>query len=201
LNFRGNFLESFASHSAAMTKTASFGRRGAAASSPSPSPRAAPLRDEITLTPEQRAVIFTAPDADVAMAKAPAASPRLAANLAALSITLPVVAFTFHPARDGDALIALSLGWSLFSVGADLAANLWLTRKICGWLGWSGAPAFFLTGAAISWAFSLFNAAIGLGDDLTPALSIPAGGAAAALYWFLSGRGGLPESSASRRTA
>lgn len=171
-----------------MNRTASFGRRGAAAPNPAPRPPVVPLSDEIILTPEQRALLFAAPEAAVAVAQAPAVSRRLAANLAALSVTLLVVAVTFRPQRGSDASIALSLGWSLVSVGSDLVANLWLTRKICGWRGWSGVPAFFLTGAAISWAFVLFNAAIGFGDDLTPALSVPAGGAAAAFYCVLAGR-------------
>ena len=171
-----------------MNKTASFGRRGGAPPSPAPASRAVALGDEIALTPDQRALLFATPEADVSAPMAPAASNRLAANLAALSITLPIVALTFHMPRGGAAFIPLRLGWSLFSVGSDLVVNLWLTRKICGWFALSGVPAFFLIGAAISWAFSLFNAAIGLGDDLTPALAIPAGGAAAALYWLLAGR-------------
>lgn len=171
-----------------MTKTASFGRRGGAALQPAPPPRGSAFRDEIALTPEQRALLFAEPGPSVAAAKAPAASPRLAANLAALSVTLPVVALTFHLPRGGGEFIALSLGWSFLSVGSDLVANLWLTRKFCGWFGWSGVPAFFLAGAAISWASAIAAAAIGLGDDLAPALSVPAGGAAAALYCLLSGR-------------
>ncbi len=170
-----------------MSKTATFGRRGGAALQSAPRPQAVAFPDEIALTPSPRA-LFATPEAGVSAAKAPAASNRLAAILAALTITLPVVALTFHLPRGGGASIALRLGWSLFSVGSDLVANLWLTRKFCGWLDWSGVPAFFLAGAAISWAFSIFNASVGLGDDLTPALAVPAGGAAAALYWLLAGR-------------
>ncbi len=170
-----------------MTKTASFGRRGAPPPAP-PRPQAIAPRDEIALTPDQRAVLFAPSEADVSPARAPVASNRLAGNLAALSIALTVVALTFHMPRGGAALIPLRLGWSLFSVGSDLVASLWLTRKFCGWFGLSSASAFFLVGAAISWAFSLFNAAIGFGDDLTPTLAVPAGGAAAAFYCLLAGR-------------
>ena len=186
-NFRGKFLESFTLHCAAMTKTASFGRRGVSPPGALP-PQGPARRDDIALTPDQRALLFAPRDAEVATAKPPVASNRLAATLAALSIALTVVAFTFHMPRGGAALVPLRLGWSLFSVGSDLAASLWATRKFCGWFGWSSVPGFFLAGAAISWAFSLFNAAIGFGDDLTPTLAVPAGGAAAAFYCLLAGR-------------
>ncbi|MGO8738485.1 hypothetical protein [Rhodoblastus sp.] len=171
-----------------MTRTASFGRRGGAALQSAPRPENSAVREEIALTPEQRALLFATPEAEFAAAKAPAASNRLAASLAGLSITLPVVALNFHLSRDDGGVAALSLGWSLFAVGSDMAVNLWLTRKICGWLKLANVAAFFVVGAAISWALSYLNAAIGMGDELTPALAIPAGGAAAALYCLLAGR-------------
>jgi hypothetical protein len=177
-------LEIFAPHCAAMTKTASFGRRGAEP----PRPQGPAPRDDIALTPERRALLFAPAEADNSPARTPVASNRLAATLAALSIAFTVVAVTFHMPRGGAAVVPLRLGWSLFSVGSDLVASLWATRKFCGWFGWSSVSAFFLAGAATSWAFSLFNAAIGFGDDLTPTLAIPAGGAAAAFYCLLAGR-------------
>ena len=171
-----------------MTKTASFGRRGGAALQPAPPPRGSAFRDEIALTPEQRALLFAEPEPSVAAAKAPAASPRLAANLAALSVTLPVVALNFHLSRGGGDFIALSLGWSFFRsvrICRQSVADPQVLRLV---RAGRASRRFFSSGAAISWASAIAAAAIGIGDDLAPALSVPAGGAAAALYCLLAGR-------------
>ncbi|MCI4677238.1 hypothetical protein K9U39_13320 [Rhodoblastus acidophilus] len=175
-----------------MSKTASFGRRGGAASRPAPPPRTANGPTDIALTPEQRALLFDAPKAsDSVDLAAPARAPRArrAGTVATFAIAAIVVALSFRMPRGGDALTTAEMAESILSIGANLGVSLWLTRMICARRKWSSLAALFLVGAAISGVFAVASAALGFGDGaISPAVAALAGGGAAALYRLVAGR-------------
>jgi hypothetical protein len=194
-----------------MTKPASFGRRGLAA------PDAAPtqaLGGELALTPEQRAYLFGAEALPVEDAPAAKAHVRHAGFIACAAITALVAALTLlgkphdnvaalPPQLEeqakavfqlaGNWFTPLALAWSIFVIASNLAANLWLTQKVCGWRNWSGFPAFSLIGAVTSVAVAFAAAVIGLGEtEIGYAMEAVSGGGVAALYRLLAGRRSFP---------
>jgi hypothetical protein len=194
-----------------MTKPASFGRRGLAA------PDAAPfqaLGGDLALTPEQRAYLFGAETLPVEDEPAAKVHVRHAGFIACAAITALVAALTLL-GKPHDTVAALppqleeqakavfqlaggwfaplALAWSIFVIASNLAANLWLTQKLCGWRNWSGFPAFSLIGAATSVVVAFATGAIGLGEtEIGYAMEAVSGGGAAALYRLLAGRRSFP---------
>lgn len=170
------------------------------------------LAGDIALTPAQRAYLFgaDAPAAreDILRAKKP--KTRGAGLIACLAVTAVVVALTLlgkphdtvaalPPQLEDQAkavfqlagrwFTPLTLAWSIFIIASNLAANLWLTEKLCGWRRWSGFPAFSLIGAAMSVVVAFATALIGLGDtEIGYGMEALSGGGAAALYRLLAGR-------------
>jgi hypothetical protein len=191
-----------------MNKPASFGRRGSAALK-----NAAPVQalgGDLALTPEQRAYLFGAEAAPVEDAPAAKVHVRHAGFIACAATTALVAALTLlgkphdtvaalPPQLEGQAkavfqlagdwFTPLALAWSIFVIASNLAANLWLTQKFCGWRNWSGFPAFSLIGAGMSVAVAFATGAIGLGEtEIGYAMEAVSGGGVAALYRLLAGR-------------
>lgn len=215
-----------------MTKTAPFGRRGAARPVAVPAQAFAPevfaaqasdaqslaqgILPGIALTPEQRAFLFgaDAPAQPEAANAARTRRSRLAAFVACAAVTALVSAATLvgqphdsvaalPPQLEDQAkavfqlagswFTPLTLAWSIFVIGSNLAANLWVTEKLCGWRRWSGLAAFSLIGAGASVMIAFATALIGLGEtEIGYAMEALSGGGAAALYRLLAGRRSFP---------
>jgi hypothetical protein len=194
-----------------MTKPASFGRRGLAAPDAAP---AQALGGDLALTPEQRAYLFGAEASPIEDAPAAKVHVRHAGFIACAAITALVAALTLL-GKPHDTVAALppqleeqakavfqlaggwfeplALAWSIFVIASNLAANLWLTQKLCSWRSWSGFPAFSLIGAATSVAVAFATGVIGLGEtEIGYAMEAVSGGGVAALYRLLAGRGSFP---------
>ncbi|WP_296714220.1 hypothetical protein [Rhodoblastus sp.] len=191
-----------------MNKPASFGRRGSAA--PKHAAPVQALGGDLALTPEQRAYLFGAEAAPVEEAPAAKVHVRHAGFIACAATTALVAALTLlgkphdtvaalPPQLEeqakavfqlaGSWFTPLALAWSIFVIASNLAANLWLTQKFCGWRNWSGFPAFSLIGAATSVAVAFATGVIGLGEtEIGYAMEAVSGGGVAALYRLLAGR-------------
>jgi hypothetical protein len=167
-----------------MTSQVAFGRRGQPAKTSAP-PSFAP-----SLTPRQRALLFEASEApriESAAVSTHEIAPwsRRAAFAASLAVTCMVAAFTMADA----ARAPLALAGSIFGLGSNLAANLWLTHKFCGWSRLHGFAAFALSGALLGVGMSLITARLGLGEtELGYGVDAASGAGAALLYRLLAGR-------------
>ena len=170
----------------------------------------------VALTPEQRAFLFgvDAPAQPEATDAARTRRSRLAAFVACAAVTALVSALTLvgqphdtvaalPPQLEEQAkavfqlaggwFTPLTLAWSIFVIGSNLAANLWVTEKLCGWRRWSGLAAFSLIGAGASVTIAFATALIGLGEtEIGYAMEALSGGGAAALYRLLAGRRSFP---------
>jgi hypothetical protein len=165
---------------------------------------------DVALTPEQRALLFGGNAPAERAIVATTRRSRLAAFVACAAVTALVSVLTLVGAPHdnvaalppqleeqakavfqlaGGWFTPLTLAWSIFVIGSNLAANLWVTQKVCGWRNWSGFPAFSLIGAGTSVAIAFATALIGLGEtEIGYAMEALSGGGAAALYRLLAGR-------------
>jgi hypothetical protein len=167
-----------------MTAKAAFGRRGQPAEFSGRSSFAP------ALTPEQRALLFDASEA--AHVEPPHISSgeiapwsRRAALASSLAVTFPVAALTLAD----EAQEPLALAGSILALASNLAANLWLAQKICGWTRLQSFIAFAVTGALIGLGMSLVTAQLGLGEtELGFWIDALSGAGAALLYRLLAGR-------------
>jgi hypothetical protein len=167
-----------------MTPKAAFGRRG------QPAQISEPASFAPALTPEQRALLFDASEAQPVeppkiSSREIAPWSRRAALASSLAVTFPVAALTLA----GGAQEPLALVGSIFAIASNLAANLWLAQKLCGWTRLPGFAAFALTGALLGLAMSFVTARLGLGEnELGYGVDALSGAGAALLYRLLSGR-------------
>ncbi len=161
-----------------MNPKASFGRRGQNMKIPAaPAPSFEPA-----LFPEQSALLF----ADSAATSTGEIAPwsGRAAFAAGFAVTSVVAAFTLA----GGPQEPVALAGSIFATGSNLAANLWLTQKFCGWVGRPSLWAFALAGAALGVGVSFITEQLGFGEtELGYGLEAVSGAGAALLYRLLAG--------------